>query len=182
MIEATADSTRIKELEELLKASEQREDALLNQTYELEDEKREWESTKEDLEDTIKDLKEEVKELEEEKTELEDEKDALETKVSDLEDERDELETKVAILEYDMEQLKTETKPIKPMMVTVNSEADLDSQILHLLKATPGSTVKALAKSLGLDKKVINSKLYKMNNKTVVQMGLDGTAPLWAVK
>jgi uncharacterized coiled-coil DUF342 family protein len=150
----------------------------------------------------IKELEEERDDLETKVSELEDERDELETKVSELEDERDELETKVSeletkesLLEYEVEQLKDEveqlkdelkqlkaqTKPIKPMMVTVNSEAELDSQILHLLKTTPGSTVKALAKSLGLDKKAINSKLYKMNNKTIVQMGLDGTAPKWAV-
>jgi len=107
-------------------------------------------------------------------------------RIKELEEERDELQTKVAVLEYELEQLRAQLKPVKvdakPVAVSISPDAELDTQILHFLKITPGSTVKALAKSLVLDKKAINSKLYKMKDKQIVQIGLDGTAPMWAVK
>ena len=74
-------------------------------------------------------------------------------------------------------QFQPEVKPpVKPA-----PEPDLDAAILLFLKGVPASTVKAVAKALGKEKKAINSRLYKMKDKSVAQVGMEGSAPRWAV-
>ena len=107
------------------------------------------------------------------------------------EDEEDEMMV-VTVMETPKQKAKVDWEAIVTFIKTENSvkaeikvapapEPDLDVAILLFLKGTPGSTVKAMAKAWGKDKKSINSRLYKMKDKSVAQVGMDGSAPRWSV-